>query len=411
MTHIEEIVNLIHTNEDLIDFDYKDIKDLIVIQGVLFKKITDLTSKIDDPNVDIKELTKEAVRFALYLDNQELVIVKKERIVIKIMINIKRTTIDEENPTEANRYNGYSIEKIEDLYYDYFDTDTLDDFIEDISYEVFQYLFLKKRVTNDFYEKNIYPIIQKIIIDKLDDFDVDINLKKGFAGYVLRINFLQVFTYISEDILESIAHRDEYLMNWIKYYHGQIVVDGHQRYQAPYMINPDGQKYNPSAIFGTISMWYKTTEKEAALQKRLNEAKEKVAVLQIDDLTPKEYKYSLIRERQEFEKDISDINEKLEELMKERHLIKDNDEKFEINEEIKELRQELREYKAELSEINLEVTGVDTTTSRGIEENIMRIEKALKHEQSSLKQNRKVYLSIKSALIKALTSKRKPIDK
>lgn len=411
MTHIESIVNLIHTNEGLIDFDYKDIKDLIVIQGILFERITDITSKIDDPDIDVKELTKKAVRSALDLDNQELVIVKKERIVIKIMINIKRAAIDEENPTEANRYNGYSIEEIEDLYYNYFDTDTLDDFIEDISYEVFQYLFSRKRVTNDFYEKNIYPIIQKIIVDKLDDFDVDINLKKGFAGYILRINFLQVFTYISEDILESIAYRDEYLMNWLKYYHGQIVVDGHQRYQAPYMINPEGQKYNPSAIFGTVAMWYKTTEKVATLQKRLHEAKEKVAVLQIDDLTPKEYKYALIRERQEFEKDISDINEKLEELMKERHLIKDNDEKFDINEEIKELRQELREFKAELNEINIEVTGVDTATSRGIEENIIRIEKALKHEEAALKQNKKVYLSIKSALIKALTSKRKPIDK
>lgn len=411
MPHIEKITDLIHTNEDLIDFDYKDIKDLIIIQGTLFEKITALTSKIDDKEIDINELTKKAVRSALDLDNQELVIVKKERIVIKILSNIKRNIIDEEHPSKANRYNGYSTDEIEDLYYDYFDTEAIEDFIADVSYEVFHYLFSKKHVTNDFYEKNIYPIIQKIIIDKLDDFDADITLKKGFAGYILRINFIDVFTYISEDILESIAYRDEYLMNWIKYYHGQVVVDGHQRYQAPYMINPEGQKYNPSAIFGTVAMWYKTREKVSTLKKRLHDAKEKISVLQIDNLSPKEYKYELIRERQEFEKDISEINERLEELMKERHLTKDNDEKFEINEEIKELRHNLREYKAELCEINLEVTSVDTATSRGLEENIIRLEKTLKHEEASLKQNAKVYLAIKSALIKALTSKRKPIDK
>jgi len=255
MTHVEYIINLIQTNKDLIDFDYKDIKDLIVIEGILFDKINAITSKIIDPNIDVKELIKRAVRSALELDNQELVIVKKERIVIKIIINIKRVVIDEKNPTEANRFNGYSIDNIEDLYHDYFGTDSLNDFIADISYEVFQYLFYRKHVTNDFYEKNIYPIIQKIIVDNLDDFDVDINLKKGFAGYILRINFLDFFTYLSEDILEAIAYRDEYLMNWIKYYHGQVVVDGDQRYQAPYMVNPEGQKYNPSAIFGTIAMW------------------------------------------------------------------------------------------------------------------------------------------------------------
>ena len=403
MTNIEELINLIYENENLIDFDYNGIKDLIVIQDILFKKIIKLTSN--------KEDIKKAVRSALELHNRELVVVKKERIVIKIVINIARNKIDEENPTEANRYNGYSINEIEELYDDYFDATSLGSFIEDISYNVFKYLFLRKRVTNNFYEKNIYPIIQKIIIDKLDDFDVDANLKKGFAGYILRINFLQVFTYIAEDILESIAYRDEYLMNWIKYYHGQVVVDGSTRYQAPYLINSQGQKYNPSAIFGTIAMWYKTKEKVSTLKKRLKEAKEKVTVLQIDDLSPREYKQELVLERQEFEKDISQINEKIEQLMTERHLVKDNDIKFDINEEIKVLRHSLREHKTELNEINIEVSSVDIVASRSLEENIIRIEKNLKHEESAIKQNTKIYSSIKSALIKALTSKRKPIDR
>ena len=411
MTHTEKIINLIESNNNLIDFDYKNIKNLIVIQGILFEKITAVTSKIHTPTVDIKELTKQAVLAGLKLDNKELVIVKKEQIVIKLVMNIIRNNIDEKNPTEANRYNGFSIDEIEDLYDNYFDAEVLDDFIEDVAYEVYEYLFLRKKISNDFYEKNIYPIIQKIIIDKLDNFDVNITLKKGFAGYILRVNFVDVFTHIAEEILESIAYRDEYLMNWIKYYHGQVVVDGNQRYQAPYMINSEGQKYNPSAIFGTIAMWYKTKEKVATLRKRLSDAKEKVAVLQIDNLSPREYKYELIRERQELEKDITIINEKLEELMKKRHLIKNNDDKFDINEEIKVLRHDLREFKSELNEINVEVTSVDTATSRGIEENIIRIEKTLKHEEASLKQNKKVYASIKSALIKALTSKRKPIDK
>lgn len=400
---IKKIINLIQTNESLIDFNYNGIKDLIIIQNTLFTKISTMTKD--------KDLIKKSVRIALKLDNKALVIVKKERIVIKILINIKRNTVDEENPSEANRCNGYSIDEIEDLYNDYFDEDSLNDFIEDISYDVFKYLFVRTRVTNDYYEKNVYPIIQKLIIDKLDNFDVDITLKKGFAGYILRVNFLEVFTYIAEDILESIAYRDEYLMNWIKYYHGKIVVDGNQRFEAPYLVNSDGQKYNPSAIFGTVAMWHKTNENILVFNKRLQDTKDKLAVLKIDNLSPREYKQEIVLERQGLEKDISDINERLEELLDERIFVKDDDLKFDINEEIQELRQVLREDKSELNEMNLEVTSIDTDTSRALEENILRIQKNLMHEESIVKQNIKLYSSIKSALIKALTSKRKPINK
>lgn len=411
MSHIDKIVSLIHEHENLIDYNYNGVKDLIIIQDILFKKITTLVSIVADTDISKEDLIKKSVRTALKLNNQELIIIKKESIVIKILENIKRNKIDEANPTAANRNNGYSTEEIEDLYYEYFDPESLDEFIQELSLDVFKYLFVRKQVTNNFYEKNVYPIIQKIIISKLEDFDVDDDLKKGFSGYILRINFLEVFTYIGEDILESISNRDEYLMNWIKYYHGQIFVDGNKRYQAPYLINSDGQKYNPSAIFGTISMWYKTKEKVASIKKRLYDAKEKASVLRIDDLSPKEYKLELIKERQEVEKDISDINSDIEELMKERQSTKDNDAKLDINECIKNLRQELRDYKMELEEIINEIDSIDTATSRGLEENIIRLEKNLKNQESAIKQNTKLFSSIKSALIKALTSKRKPIDK
>jgi len=411
MTHIEEIINLIQENESLIDFDYNGVKDLIIIQNDLFQKIIHYTSNITDKSIDTKELIKSAVRSGLTLRNQELIIVREERIVIKIITNIKRNSIDENNPTIANRCNGYSIDEIENLYNDYFDKNTLKEFIEDISYDVFRYLFERKRVTNDYYEKNIYPIIIKIIVDRLDDFNVDITLKKGFSGYILRVNFITVFTYIAEDILESIAYRDEYLMNWLKYYHGQVVVDGNQRYEAPYLINSEGQKYNPSAIFGTVSMWFKANEKVITLAKRLEDSKDKLSVLTIENLSPREYKHELVLERQEFEKNITSINERLEDLLDERIVVKNNDLKSEINDEIKELRQMLREDKAELNEINTEISSVDTDTSRSLEENIIRLQKSLELERSIIKQNTKLYTSIKSALIKALTSKRKPIDK
>ncbi|WP_373069338.1 hypothetical protein [Sulfurimonas sp.] len=403
MTNFQSLLNLIVDNQDLIDFDHKGIKDLHVISGKLFHEIVSNVKSIKDKSIDKKSFIKKAIRDAFELEEQDLILIKKEQIVIKIIQTISR------DETEK-RFNGYSEEEIEKLYNEYFDEKTLDRFLEEISYGIFKYLFVRKQVTNDYYEKNVYSIIQNYIARELTDFESeDHNFRKGFAGYIFRINFITVFTHISDQILEAISYRDEYLMNWIKYYNGQVIIKHNKRYAAPAIINPDGQKYNPSALFGTIAVWFKTKEKIETLEKKLNDISKNLDKLKIDNLSPVEYKDELVQERREIEEDIYEANERIKELLDEKRLNNDEEKKYDIDDEIQELRQYMKEDKKEVDEINAQISSIDTISTKRLEEDKSRLEKDIQREEKALKQNYKVYQSIQLALVKALTSKRKPI--
>jgi len=403
MDSFTTLVNLIVENEDQVDYDHKGIKDLNVISGQLYKSILEHVKKLEDTSINKKDFIKKAVKDAFELEQQDLIIVKREQIVIKIIKNIKRDT-------NENRFNGFSEKEIENLYNEYFDKKTIEIFIKEASQNVFKYLFIRKQVNNDYYEKNVYPIVQNIIAKKLVDFeDESSDFRKGFAGYIFRINFIKVFSHVSDQILEAISFRDEYLMNWIKYYNGQVIIKHNKRYEAPAIINPEGQKYNPSALFGTVAMWFKTIEKIKTLKQRLHDVSKQLDKLKINDLSPIEYKNELLEERREIEKDISNANEDVKELLDEKLVCKDIEKKYDINDEIQKLRTLIKDDKKELEKINAQITSIDTINTKRLEEDKTRIEKDIDREEKALKQNRKIYNSIQSALVKALTSKRKPI--
>jgi hypothetical protein len=403
MTVFKSLIDVITNNEDLIDFDHNGIKDLNVIDGKLFDEIIATVNNIEDSNIDKKDFIKKAIKTFFNLEDQDLIIIKKEQIVVKVIQSIQR------DETEK-RFNGFSEDEIDKLYNKYFTKDSLNHFIKEISLSIFKYLFIRKQVTNDYYEKNVYTIIQNYIAGELSDFkDENDEFRKGFAGYIFRINFVDVFSHISDQILEAISYRDDYLMAWIKYYNGQIIIKHDQRYEAPSIVNSDGLKYNPSALFGTIAMWFKTKEKIQTLRKRLRDIHKELDKLKVHDLSPIEYKDSLVNERQDIEKDLSDANERIKVLLDEKRLNKDEEKKYDINDEIQELRLDVKEDRKELEAINSEIMTIDTISTKRLEEDRTRIEKDIIREEKALKQNQKVYHSIQSALVKALTSKKKPI--
>jgi len=403
MTAFQSIITLIQENEDSIEYDYKGIKDLYVIQGELFQKIINFLKTIEDKSVDKKSLIKKAVKTVLELEEQDLILVKKEQIVVKIIKEIKR----DEN---ENRFNGYSEEEIEKLYKEYFDKQAIDKLIKNVSYELFKYLFIRKQVTNDFYEKNIYPLAQSHLSKELVDIEgKNASFRKGFAGYILRINFIPFFSHISDQILESISYRDEYLMNWIKYYNGQVIIKDGKRYEAPSLINNEGQRYNPSALFGAVAIWFKTRDKIDVLKQRLNDIGKNLEKLKIDNISPVTYKDELIQDRQELESFISEANEKIKKLLERKRINKDEELQYDINDEIQELRLDIKADKKDLEELNTRISTIDTISTKRLEEDKSRIIKDIAREERAMKQNIKAYKSLHSAIVKALTSKRKPI--
>lgn len=409
MTIFQTLMNLIDDNEDLVDFEHKGIKDLTVIQGRLFDDIISTAEKLES-DVDKKSFIKKAVREVYQLNEKDLVIIKQKQIVIKVLENIQRNEVNDSQPSITNRFNGFHEEDIEKIYENYFDSASLNRFIKKISNNVFNYLFIRKQITNDFYENNIYSIIQNHIANELTEIeDKNAEFKKGFSGYIFRVNFVDVFSHIADKMLEAISYRDEYMTSWIKYYNGQVIIKRGKRFEAPSIINNSGQKYNPSAIFGTIAMWFKTRDKLNMLKKRLSDVDKNLEKLRIDNLSPLEYKEELLQERKYLENYISEANERIKELLDKRVLTKDQNEVYDINDEIQELRLDIKEDRAELEDINFHVMDIDTISAKRLEEDKTRLEKDVSREEKALNQNFKVYQSVQSALVKALTSKRKPI--
>ncbi|MCW9027127.1 MAG: hypothetical protein OQJ77_07395, partial [Thiovulaceae bacterium] len=119
MTAFQSLVNIININQDQINFEYKNIKGLTVIDGKLFKDILDQVKLLEDKSIDKKEFIKKAVRTSFKLEDQDLILIKKEQIVVKVIQNIKR---DE----SERRFNGYSEDEIAKLYHEYFDKTSLD---------------------------------------------------------------------------------------------------------------------------------------------------------------------------------------------------------------------------------------------------------------------------------------------
>ena len=407
--HVDTLRKMLIDNEDLIKFNYKDREDQIVIEGKLRRNLYRFIEEIKDENVNKKELLRYVTKKSFELADNDIVIIKKRQIFIKLFKDTKRKDIVDNKECEANRYNGYSLEELEELYDEYFDNENILNFLQVISKQVFADLFLKKNISNKYYEQYIYSFVQENIAQELLEFtDDNIEFRKGFAGYIFRINFLSVFSYIAEELLQQIYLKNEYTSAWLKYYNGQAFVDNNKQYSAPELLTKDNQKWNPSTIYANISIWFKTKENIYSLAKKLKKIEKELLSLHIDGKTPLELQKILKIEEKEILDLILELDDIILEKMDKRYYMKDQEKKDILGREIKEHRAEISDYNKDLAEISQEFYAINSHKEyKKLEENKLKILKSLNIEKKALKTIENKYNSIHSALVKALTSKRK----
>lgn len=408
--YLQTIVQMIEDNKDLVEFDYKQRADQIVIQHKLRRNLYNFVDSIEDEPVNKRELIKYAVKIALDLEEKDFIAKKKKQIFIKLFKYTKRNEVLEE-ATESSRYNGYSEEELDELYKEYFSNDSIFNFLKAIAKQLFLNIFIEKQISNKAYEKSIYPLIQNIIAEELSEFTKEnINFRKGFAGYIFRINFLQVFEYIADTLLKYVSKRDEYVMDWLKYYNGQTFVDDSKQYIAPELITKNNQRWNPAALYGNISTWFKIKDKIILLYRSLDIIEHKLESLLIDGKTPVEYKKRLRAEYDDGKALIEETNEVIRDLIDNKYGLKNKEKLALINEEIINLKKDIVEYKEDLHDISEKLNQINTEKAyKKLEEDKRQTSRDLKREEKVLESNKETYLSIQYAIIKALTSKRKLI--
>jgi len=407
--HLSVLVDMIKDNDDLVTYDYKGKDNQIAIEYKLRRDIYRYVEHIDDERVNRQELIKYATREALELLNNDIVLKKKKLIFVKLLSTTNRTEVDKDNDSELNRFNGYSEDELQDLLEEYFDEATLNTFLNSIAKKVFRELFMVKQVTNETYEKIIFPYVQNIIATEvLEITNKDLEFGKGFAGYIFRINFIDVFQFMAYELLKQIYAKNTYTISWLKYYNGQVFIDKNKRYIAQELISQDNNRWNPVAIHSNITAWFKTQERMLMYKKKILLMDEKLSTMLIDNKTPIEYKKILQDDYDEMQRAIEEINLELQEVIEKKQASTDTNVKAELSLSIKDLRDELKGYKQDKEEISDSINKINTFhVFKKLEEEKNKYLKDLQRESKVLSESKERYLSIESAIVKALISKRK----
>lgn len=410
--NVAEIVNIIDNNKNSIIKDYHDRDDQIYIKGDLRDLICDYTKTITDEKVNSKELVRFSVRKAFELKDEDLIMLKHDCIFVKLCdISKRRNPVDEEQGGIANRFNGISEEEMVVFNKEHFSSKTNrvthDFFIQTAKLFIEKYFF-EKSITNQDYEKKVFRYIQLIITDQLMNmFDNCEIFFKGFAGYIFRIHFEEVFKNISELMLAEMVNANEYVVDFLKYYSLNVIVVDGKKYQVPSIETDGGLKWNVATMLSIARVYTKANSRIIEMQDTIEKKDFQMIEMCIDGLTPVEYNNDIEKEKKELVEMLLENDRKLEKEQDSLRFIKDENEKNEIKETISAIKRQNKILKDEKKLLqNRFIKRIEVNKFIALDKELNMIERALHKEEKILEQNKDSFESMRKALTKALISKK-----
>ncbi len=407
--NLSSVLEILQNNENLIEYDYKGNENQISIPLELKTKVYDFVNSIDNEEVNKKELVRFVINQFFKLRQYDIVIIKEDQIFIKILDEkYKRTVPENEKNTVANRYNGINEEELKSLYDEFFSKLENKNFFFNVAKIVVQKYLLDEKIDHNTYEKNIFSYIQYIISEQINnEYCYENDFCKGFSGYVFRLHFKEVFAHIATLLLAEIAAANEHIIDFLRYYSAGIVVVEGKKYKVPEFESENGLRWNVISMLSIAKIYIRTKTSIDKAKEELEELNKKIKTLYINNHSPLEYQNSLIKEQEKIEVQMSRSQKKLDRLIDSFNLAKDENKKTYLKEEIQEIKEELQKLGDEKS----------TLKSKTVEKSVilqyskLRIEidtlvRQIQREENVLAQNEVAYISIKYALIKALTSKK-----
>lgn len=410
--NITAVINIINANQDSILKAYHGKSDQIYIKGKLRNKICDYTQAIDNERVNHKELVRFSVRKALELKDEDLIMLKHDCIFIKLCdVTKKRSLTKSQENTVANRYNGISEDEMIAFNREHFASQshklTKNFFLLTAKLFIKKY-FLNSTITNQDYEKKVFPYIQLIITKQLiDKFDNCEDFFKGFAGYLFRIHFEDVFRNIAEIMLEEVAASNDNMIEFLKYYSLNVIIINNQKYQVPNLTTEDGRKWNVVTILSIVRVYIKAKLSMKKLQTAIDDKESQIMSMSINGLSPVEHSKKIDLELKEIV-DLLIRNEHiLEKYYDSLQLSKSEEQKETLKMEISLIKaqmQELREEKKVLA--NKSIKRIQINKFIALEQDVDTLNRTFEKDKKILEQNRVSFESIKGALTKALISKK-----
>jgi len=405
--NIDKITNIIDENKDSIVSGYNGKDDQIYLDSELKDKIFSYVQTIEDEKVNTKELVRFSVRKALVLKDEDLIMLKKDCIFIKLCDLTKKSLKMKKN-TIACRFNGIDEEEMIDFCKEHFSNKENKNFFFITAKLFVEKYFLEKNISNHDYEKKVFQFIQLIMAEQLmDKFDHCEEFFKGFAGYIFRRNFEEVFEYIAEFILHEVYILNDYMIDFLKYYSSNIIVIGGRKYKTPSLETDGDLRWNVISMLSIVKIYLKADLAIRDLQQDMDNKNAEIMDLCINGLSPVEYNDKNTDEKNKIINILIDYERNLDSFYDSLKFAKNDNEKKELEKEIeltKTLMQEMREEKKELLDKSVKRSNINKFMA--LEKNVASLNRALKKETRILNQNEDSFDSIKSALIKALISKK-----
>lgn len=408
--YLDDVIKLINENEKFLHYDYKGKENQLLIEKILIDEIHGLIEKHSSADIDKKEFLKLIIRRAFELSSNDVVLIRSGQIFIKTFDETTKQDVQEEDKgTSAGRYNGFSEEELRDLYQEFFEDEDNKDFLQNIANEFFQNYFIDNPINNEIYEKYVFTYIQQIIIKQLDDIYDDDNdgFFQGFSGYVFRLHFSEIFGYIADLMLYEISMNNTYMIKFLKYYSLNILVIDGKKYQIPSLQTEDGLHWNVVSMLSIAKVYTKSKRNLDKFQFQMDKLNQEMAELHTHGHSPSEYNALQIKKVIVLDTKIESQNLELEKNNDSLKLSVDEDEKQKILKVISKIKSYIQILTAHKKEIYKTMVEKSTIHKYAVlQKKLDALQKVYKKEKKVIVQNEKAYTSMRSSLVKALTSKK-----
>lgn len=411
--NLDAIIDIIDKNEDLIQYNYNGKEDLICLQKELTLELTHFVNKINNEEINKKELLKHAIREAFELNGSDIIIIKNSQIFIKLFDdNSVKKVSDEEKNTIANRYNGLDEDELKSFYNNFFLKEENKNFFYLVAEQFVDTYLLDKKIDNLTYEKYAFSLIQSIVTEHLiNTFDRNDDFFKGFSGYVFRIHFKEVFSHIANLILSELSASNRYIMDFLKYYSLNIVVLDGQKYRVPEIEASNGLKWNVASMMSIVKIYVKTEISLDTIKEQKEELEEAISEYYINSLSPIEHNSKIAKEIEKVSQNIIYATKRLNIYTDSLDSSKDPNEAQGLKTEVREIQNEIQMKKDEKNRLTLKMaTKSQIVKYNNIKREIDALKRQERRDEKILLQNKSAYLSIRNSLIKALTSKKTLIE-
>lgn len=301
--------------------------------------------------------------------------------------------------------------EFQSFYKENFSKDKLETFFYDVASSFIKKCFVEEQIDNHQYEKDAIKLILKIIISELEEeFYTDKKFIDGFSGFLLKKDISLMFKFITELILKEVAYSNKNAIEFLKYYSQDIIVYDGKRYKVPTLQGKDGLRWTITSLMGIVKTYVKTKDYITEIEINKDELDKKIISLYVDGVSPVKHNKSLAKEFKALDKKIEKNAKKIEILHESLEILKSENDVISINNELEEFEKQRLELKDERKllikrRINQSIIFRYEELIRELE-NIQRKTKA---QYLILEQNEKSFQSIKSALTKAILSKKQLI--